>query len=285
MKKILSVIMVLALLAGLMVSVAAEDSTPDYKSLLLNKKSLTVAISPDFAPMEFVDITKSGQDQFVGFDVSLAKHIASVMGVQLVIKPMSFDACQTAVATGNVDMAISGFSWTEERAENYNMSTWYNAGGNEDEQTMITLAVNGDKFKEAASIAGLKVGAQTASLQEQKVLSQLPDAQLILYSDITTGIMQLKKGDFDCMAVAEGNGKAIIANNPDLALSGFYFEVSDAEKGNVILMKKGNDALTEAVNAILDQAAADGLYGPWYDEAKALSGVEVSYDSEGNAEK
>ena len=37
---------------------------------------LTVAISPDFAPMEFVDTSKSGQDSYVGFDVFLAKFIA-----------------------------------------------------------------------------------------------------------------------------------------------------------------------------------------------------------------
>ena len=34
--------------------------------------ALRVAMSPDFAPMEFVDASKTGQDQCVGFDVSLA---------------------------------------------------------------------------------------------------------------------------------------------------------------------------------------------------------------------
>ena len=38
--------------------------------------TLTVATSPDFAPMEFVDTSKEGQDQYIGFDISLAKYIA-----------------------------------------------------------------------------------------------------------------------------------------------------------------------------------------------------------------
>lgn len=38
---------------------------------------LTVALSPDFSPMEFVDSSKIGQDQYVGFDVTLAKYIAA----------------------------------------------------------------------------------------------------------------------------------------------------------------------------------------------------------------
>ena len=33
---------------------------------------LTVALSPDFSPMEFVDSSKTGQDQYVGFDITLA---------------------------------------------------------------------------------------------------------------------------------------------------------------------------------------------------------------------
>ncbi|MBR4971960.1 MAG: hypothetical protein IKY59_03210, partial [Oscillospiraceae bacterium] len=43
---------------------------------------LTVAISPDFAPMEFVDPTKTGQDMYVGFDVILAHYIADELGLE-----------------------------------------------------------------------------------------------------------------------------------------------------------------------------------------------------------
>ena len=80
---------------------------------------LYVTLSPDFAPMEFVDSSKDGQEQYVGFDVTLAKYIAEYIGVDLVIEPMSFDACQTAVYTGSVPMSISGYSWTEERGASY----------------------------------------------------------------------------------------------------------------------------------------------------------------------
>ena len=86
---------------------------------------LTVALSPDFSPMEFVDSSKTGQDQYVGFDITLAKYIAENLGVELVIEPMGFDASQTAVYTGAVPMSISGYSWTEERAENYELSDYY----------------------------------------------------------------------------------------------------------------------------------------------------------------
>ena len=57
---------------------AAPEPAPGTSGLnTITAGSLTVAISPDFAPMEFVDVSKSGQDQYVGFDVTLAKFDAN----------------------------------------------------------------------------------------------------------------------------------------------------------------------------------------------------------------
>ena len=246
------------------------------------KETLKVAISPDFAPMEFVDPSKSGQDKFVGFDVSLAKFIADELDMELEIVALDFEACQAAVSSGRVDMSISGYSYTEKRAANYNLSDYYYAGENETEQVLITLASNGKNFKDAASIEGLKVGAQHASLQEELAKAQLPNAEIITFTDIGTGILQLKKGDFDVMAVAIGNANALIANNPEVAMSGFQFEVDESAENNLILLPKGDDEMTAKVNEILAKALAAGYYETWYEEALDTAGVEVSYDADGN---
>ena len=279
MKKIIALVMALAMLSSLFVMTGSAEEKAEVKTVVPGQ--LTVATSPDFAPMEFVDATKEGQDMFVGFDVTLAKYIAEHLGLELVIMPMSFDACQTAVYAGTVDMAISGFSWTEERAENYNISDYYHAGDNEDQQTLITLASNGDKYATIEGLKGAKIGAQNASLQQSLTTEQLPDNELVLFTDLGTAVLQLKNGDFDCIAVAKGNGDAIIASNPDIAQSGFFFEVDEKYTGNVVLLQKGNDAMTEAVNEAL--ASSTELWDTWYEEAKAISGIEASYDDEGNA--
>ena len=271
MKKLIAMTLVLTLALSLLVACGGSD-----------KPVLKVSISPDFAPMEFVDPTKTGQDQFVGFDVSLAKYIANELGMELEIMPMDFDACQAAVASGKVDMSISGFSWLPEREENYNLSDYYYAGENETEQVLIVLAENAGKYTDAASLAGLKIGAQGASLQESLVKEQLPDCELVVYTDINTGLLQLKKGDFDAMAVAIGNANALIANNSDVAMSGFQFFVDEKMTNNLILLKKGNDELTAKVNEILAKAEAAGLYETWYEEALNTAGVDVSYDVDGN---
>ena len=253
----------------------------DTKVATITEGKLTVAISPDFAPMEFVDPTKSGQDMYVGFDVTLANYIADELGLELVIMPMSFDACQTAVYTSTVDMSISGYSWSEKREANYNLSSYYYAGENENEQVLITLASNGDKFATAESLAGAKIGAQNASLQQSLVEAQLPDSELVLNTDLGTLVLQLKSGEFDALAVADGNGDAIIAKNPDIAKSGFVFYVDPKETGNVIMLQKGADDLTAAVNEIL--AESEQYWEAWYADAQSISGIDQSYDDQGNA--
>lgn len=295
MKKIialtLATLLALSLFAGCGAAAPGADASDaqytvtgnfkDTKVDTITEGKLTVAISPDFAPMEFVDPTKSGQDMYVGFDVTLANYIADELGLELVIMPMSFDACQTAVYTGTVDMSISGYSWSEKREANYNLSSYYYAGENENEQVLITLASNGDKFATAESLAGAKVGAQNASLQQSLVEAQLPDSELILNADLGTLVLQLKAGEFDALAVADGNGDAIIAKNPELAKSGFVFYVDPKETGNVIMLQKGADALTDVVNQIL--AASEQYWEAWYADAQSISGIDQSYDDEGNA--
>ncbi len=253
----------------------------DSNVTTVTEGKLTVAVSPDFAPMEFVDPTKTGQDMYVGFDVTLARYIADELGLELVLMPMSFDACQTAAYTGTVDMAISGFSWTEKRAANANLSNYYYAGDNEDEQVLITLKGNDEKFDTAEELAGVKIGAQNASLQQSMTEAQLPDSELVLFIDLGTAVLQLKNGDFDCIAVAGGNADAIIASNPEIIKSGFNFYVDPKETGNVILLQKGADDMTEIVNQIL--AESEQYWGAWYNAAQAISGIDQSYDDEGNA--
>ena len=276
MKKLISAALVLAMV----LSFAGCNSS--------KKETLKVATSPDFAPMEFVDSSKKGQDSYVGFDTTLAKYIAEGLGKELEIVPMSFDACQVAVEVGSVDMSISGFSWTAKRAENYNMSDYYYAGDNETEQTIVTTKANEGKFTSAADFSGKKIAAQTASLQLDLCKEQLPaDCEIVEVGDLTTAFLQLQNGDFDGIAVAVGQAKVFISNNAETtALSGFNFEVDPKSVGNVVLMPKGADELTAKVNEILAKAYNEGLYEKWYADALELSGVEtaqeVSYDDDGN---
>jgi len=246
--------------------------------------TLVVAMSPDFAPMEFYDTAKSGNDAIVGFDVLLAKYLAKQLGKKLVIDPMSFDACMAAVTSGNADLAISGFSWTADRAETFLISDYYVAGENETEQILITKA--GTTINANTDFSGMKIGAQGGSLQELLVKEQLvtKGAELELYININDAATALATGDIDALAVAYGNGEALA--NDTIVLSDFYFEVEEKYKNNVILLNKNDAELLAEVNAALASAMSANLYDGWYEACQIYAEVktldELGYDDEGN---
>ena len=275
MKKMLCMALALIMVLALGCSAFAAEEKNELDAIK-EAGVLTVALSPDFAPMEFVDSSKEGQDQYVGFDVTLAKYIAEYLGVELEIQAMSFDACQTAVALDSVDMSISGYSWTETRAENFELSDYYYAGDNESKQVLLIKAEDAEKYTKPEDFAGLDVGAQNASLQMQLVTEQLPDAKPYTIGEIGVGVMELQSGNIVALAVADGNADAILANNEGLVKCSWEFDVSAEYEANVIMLHKGDTALLEVVNEALAEAYENGYYGPWYDEAKIAAGLETA---------
>ena len=286
MKKL--VCMLLAVLTVFALCACGGSSNSDKSALQEIKDSgvLTVALSPDFSPMEFVDSSKSGQEQYVGFDVMLAQFIAEELGVKLEIQAMSFDACQTAVSTASVPMSISGFSWTEERAENFELSDYYYAGENETEQVLLIRKADADKYKSAEDFDGVDVSAQNASLQMMMVTEQLPNAKAYTVGDIGVGVLELQSGNIEALAVAAGNAEMIISSNPDLVVCEWEFDVKAEYEANVVLITKGETELLEAVNAALQKAYDAGYYGDWYEEAvelaKSENATEVSVEDGAN---
>lgn len=276
MKKMLALLLAAMMILSLAACAKKEEAPANALEKIKKEGVLVVATSPDFSPMEFVDSSKSGQEQYVGFDVTLAKYIAQELGVKLEIQAMSFDACQTAVYTGTVPISISGYSWTEERAKNYELSDKYYAGDNETAQVLLVRKADAAKYTKAEDFNGKDVGAQNASLQMDMVTNQLPDAKAVTIGDIGVGVLELQSGNIEALAVAEGNGKQIIANNPDLVICDWQFSVDEAFEANVIMIQKGETALLEAVNAALKKAYDGGMYGPWYEDALALAASETA---------
>lgn len=276
MKRIIAVLLTALLTVALFGSCSqGKDEYDNGLDKILSTGEMVISVSPDFAPMEFIDSTKTGDDQYVGFDITLANYIADELGVKLVIEAMDFTACQAAVSEGTVDMSISGYSKTDERAENFDFSDFYYAGDNESEQCILILAENADKFKTAEDFTGKDVAAQNASLQYNLLTSQLPDATPVPIVDLSTAVLEVINGKVDALCVAKGNGESFIANYPELALSDFQFTIED--EGNVVLLPKGETELQTRINEILAKAYEAGLYGQWYDDAYNLA-VTINAD-------
>ena len=283
-KKTLALLLLIATLSLMLTACGKPAQKSTSLDDIYNSGQLVVALSPDFAPMEFIDPSKEGDAQYQGFDINLAKYIASELYVRcgheikLVIEPMEFEACQLAVANKSVHMSISGYSWTEERAENYLMSDYYYAGDNEDEQWVIALEEKAATFNSAEDFDGATVIAQNASLQQSLVSSQLPNATMELVTSLDTAILDLTNGKVDAFACAQGQADVFMNQYPQVKKCGFQFAVDESQQANVILMPLGEQELCDVVNEILAKAYEEGVYGEWYESsleyAKAIGEIE-----------
>lgn len=262
--------------AMLMATMSGCGSSQNRLEKIKESGKLVLATSPDFAPLEFEDLS-SGEAQYVGSDIELAKYIAEKLGVELEISAMDFSAVQAAIPSGQADIAISGFARTEERAQNLELSTPFNItedGG----QTVLVLKGEGANYTTADDFSGLQIGAQNGSLQYNLVSSQLPeDVEIVPVGSLNDGVLMLETGKIDALASDLSNAELLLESHDGIETTDFMFEYSS--EGNVAAVKKGETELIEAVNEIIDEVNELGLYDQWKDEATELAkslGLEVN---------
>lgn len=262
--------------AMLMATMSGCGSSQNRLEKILESGKLVLATSPDFAPLEFEDLS-SGEAQYVGSDIELAKYIAEKLGVELEISAMDFSAVQAAIPSGQADIAISGFAKTEERAQNMELSTPFNItedGG----QTVLVLKGEGANYTAAEDFSGLQIGAQNGSLQYNLVSSQLPeDVEIVPVGSLNDGVLMLETGKIDALASDLSNAELLLESHDGIETTDFMFEYSS--EGNVAAVKKGETELIEAVNEIIEEVNELGLYEQWKDEATELAkslGLEVN---------
>ena len=262
--------------AMLMATMSGCGSSQNRLEKILESGKLVLATSPDFAPLEFEDLS-SGEAQYVGSDIELAKYIAEKLGVELEISAMDFSAVQAAIPSGQADIAISGFAKTEERAQNMELSTPFNItedGG----QTVLVLKGEGANYTAADDFSGLQIGAQNGSLQYNLVSSQLPeDVEIVPVGSLNDGVLMLETGKIDALASDLSNAELLLESHDGIETTDFMFEYSS--EGNVAAVKKGETELIEAVNEIIEEVNELGLYDQWKDEATELAkslGLEVN---------
>lgn len=262
--------------AMLMATMSGCGSSQNRLEKILESGKLVLATSPDFAPLEFEDLS-SGEAQYVGSDIELAKYIAEKLGVELEISAMDFSAVQAAIPSGQADIAISGFAKTEERAQNLELSTPFNItedGG----QTVLVAKGQGANYTAAEDFSGLQIGAQNGSLQYNLVSEQLPDdVEIVPVGSLNDGVLMLETGKIDALASDLSNAELLLESHDGIETTDFMFEYSS--EGNVAAVKKGETELIEAVNEIIEEVNELGLYEQWKDEATELAkslGLEVN---------
>ena len=250
MKKLFA--LALAIVMIMTCSLALADRLADIQA---NGK-LVVATSPDWPPYEYID----DEGNVTGTDVLMVKWMAEQLGVELELHEMAFDACLAAVAMGDVDMVVAGLTYDEERTNAMDLTGIY---WNEGDQGLLVKKGEGANYNSAAAFDGKTVAAQNGTNQQIMVEEQLTGATLELITKIPDGVNMVKNGRVDALAIPKTVYDSVLAENDDLEIEEFAF---DFEGGNFIASVKGEQALTDKIQELIDQINEEGLYQQWVDE-------------------
>jgi polar amino acid transport system substrate-binding protein len=283
MKKILTIMLAAMTSALVLGSCGSSSGTSTSSSTAANrleaikeKGVIVLATSPDFAPQEFEDVS-SGETKYVGCDIDLAQYVADYLGVTLEIQAMDFQACQAAVSTGKADFSFSGYAYKEDRAENYEITDFFNTDSSDDDgQVVIVPQGTASDYQTAEDFAGKVIGCQNGSLQYSLTESQLPDAEIKLIDNLGTAVLMVQQGKIDALACSGTQAKMYAEKNDGIDIAEWQFVYSS--EGNIGLVMKGETELVAAINEAIAEVNEQGLYAQWKEEATTLAkslGIEV----------
>lgn len=262
MKKMIKGLVFIGICLSVLGGCAQSSNETSRFDKIKETKKITMATSPDYAPYEFIDPTKSGSEQYVGADIELGKYIAQKLGVELELKIMDFSAVLAAISEGKADMAISGLGYKPERAEAMEFSEAYNTSEDGDGDGFLIRAEDVEKYKTLEDFNGVSIASQSASLQEGYVKDQLPNAQINTIASLSDGVLRVQSGKSDALAISYSTGEQYVNANKDLVMSSVLFEGNDSE-GTMIGIVKGETELVEAINEIIQEVKEQGLYQQW----------------------
>ena len=228
---------------------------------------IEMATEPYFAPYEFIDSSKSGDDQYQGLDIELGKYIAEKLGVELRIVPLEFSAVLASITEGKYDFAASALAYSPGRAENMNMSKGYRFSDEVASYGFLVREDMVDSIQSAEDTADLVLVTQSGSVQEGFVNDQIPKyKEFKLVSSMTDGFLMVSEGKADACACDISNGQLYADANGGLAIAPFRFVVDESTQGTRVGIPKGEEELTEFINQCIDELRAEGTIDKWYDE-------------------
>ena len=218
--------------------------------------TLIVGFDQDFPPMGFV----GDNGEYTGFDLDLAKEVASRLGLEYKAQPIAWDSKDMELESGNIDCIWNGFTITG-REDDYTWTTPNMAN------KQVFVVANDSDIKSQADLAGKVVEVQAdssaeAALKENQDLANT-FGQLLTTPDYNTAFMDLEQGAVDAVAMdVIVAGYQIKQRNADFKI--LDDSLSEEEYG--IGFKKGNTELRDKVQGALEEMAADGTLAKISDE-------------------
>lgn len=209
-----------------------------------------VGFDAEFPPYGF----KQGDD-YVGFDLDLARAVCAKKGWTFVANPINWDSKDMELGSGAIDCIWNGFTM-QGREDGYTWSSAYI------DNSQVVLVKIDSLIKTLADLAGKSVGVQTDT-PVQKALQKGGDKEalgatfkeLIVMPNYNQAVNELNAGGVDAVAMDIGVAKKKMT---DLTGKFRYLDEIVMSETYGIGFKKGNEELKNLVEAELKTLFADG---------------------------
>ncbi|WP_438267853.1 transporter substrate-binding domain-containing protein [Lonsdalea iberica] len=245
----------LAVVSAALFFVQSGHALADQLQDIEKRGVLRVAVPQDFPPFGSVGTDLQPQ----GYDIDMARYLASEMKLKLQLVPVSSANRVPYLQTNKVDLVISSLGKNAEREKVIDFTRAY---------APFFLGVFGPKDGDLANpqaLAGKSVGVTRGAVEDMVLTDIAPkEAQLKRYEDNNTTLSAYLSGQVQYIATGNLVVAAIAAQTPTKApVAKFMLKDSPCFIG----LKKGEPALKEKVNALIEKAVKDntlnGLSQKW----------------------
>ena len=228
---------------------AVEEATYDYD--LITDGVLTVATSPDYPPFENLE-----DGEYVGLDIDIATAVAEKLGLEVEFTTLQFDGIITAIAAGGqADMAISGFTVDEERAETIDFTDSYYT----DDQAIAAMqgsGVTADTVADELDQEGVVIAVQSGTTGESYCQENFPNAETSAYGNSTDAFAAMQSGQADYVCT---NLAVVEAMLEDAYSDAEIIQSIATGEDYAMVVSQDNPGLTEAINAALAELVEEGV--------------------------
>lgn len=243
------------------------------------KKDGKILVGSDasYAPSEFID---ADGKTIKGFDVDLFKAVAQKLGLEANFQNAKFDSIINGVKSGKYEIGVSSFTVNADRMKQVNMVSYYSAG------TQWFAAKGNPQKVDPENACGMKVAVQTGTVQESE---DLPVRQKACKAAGKPAIKvdSYQGQDQATSSVVSGKDDAGLADSPvgayavkqaagKLELVGDIYDAAPYGYAVPIDQKDLADAVSEAVNALIEDGTYEKVLKKWGVEQGAATTSEVN---------
>ncbi|TWI57333.1 polar amino acid transport system substrate-binding protein [Pseudomonas duriflava] len=233
----------LTLTAGLMAQLPAQA---DQLADIQERGTIRIAVPQDFPPFGSVGPDLKPR----GLDIDTAHLIADKLGTTLVLVPVTSTNRIPFLTTGKVDLVISSLGKSAEREMVIDFSKPY---------APFFLGVFGPKdmkISAPADLSGKVIGVTRGGIEDIELSKQAPeDANIKRFEDNNATIAAYLAGQTELIASGSSVMAAIADKNPERTP---VMKITLKNSPNFVGLNKGETALKDRVNAIIDTARTDG---------------------------